>query len=104
MTHPNAEGPFTEHFLERASHRGLRPDTFHFILEFARAIHATGAVHYTLLERDVPDSLLSHPEVRRARDWIVVCGHDGSFLTCYRRSHASRFLRHKTRKASLLAA
>jgi hypothetical protein len=93
----------TRHFVERACHRGLRPEVLDFILAYGIEFRAAGATSLTVLERRLPAAIADAPVVRRARGWIVVTTDDGVLLTCYRRGDASRFLRTKPKRSEPLA-
>jgi hypothetical protein len=58
-------------------------------------VGAAGAVHLTVLDRDIPPDLRGSELSRKARDWIVITTRDGRLVTCYRRRHAWRFLQRK---------
>lgn len=94
----------TEHFIQRASQRGLRPDVFWFIVAHGTEVHACDATSLTVLRKALPPDLRDAPLARRARDWIVVTSREGALITCYRRGRASQFLRRKPKRSASLRA
>lgn len=88
----------THHFLERKAQRGLRDDVLDFILLHGREAHAVGALHLTIVERELPPELRTTRLARLARDWVVLVTPDASLLTCYRRREAMRFLKRKPKR------
>lgn len=83
------------HFIRRAQERGLREDVLEFILEFGTEFYGMGALHLTVLEKDLPPTQRRNPLASKARDWIVVCEGGDQGITCYRRKNAAKFLKRK---------
>lgn len=91
--------PMTRHFVERASLRHLRRDVLEFVLAFGAVTDAVDALHYTLVERELPPDLAGSELARRARDWVIVASRDtGALITCYRCESATRFLKRKSER------
>jgi len=83
------------HFDLRSAQRHLPETVYDLIVAWARPVHGAGAVFLTLREVDLPRDLRSSALARQARGWIVVQSRDGIALTCYRRAHATAFLRRR---------
>ena len=66
-----------------------------FIYWYGVEFDGAGATHVTLVERELPEDVRHDPRVAEARDWVLVLASGDVFVTCYRRSHATRFLRRK---------
>lgn len=64
MSHPIV----TEHFVQRASQRGLRPDVFWFVLAYGVETSAADAVSLTVLRKTLPPALRDAPTRRAQRD------------------------------------
>lgn len=88
-------GSATRHFEQRAEERALSPQVLAFIRAHGAELNAAGAVHLTVLDRDLPDELRGSELSRKARDWIVIATKEGRPITCYRHRHAWRFLHRK---------
>lgn len=86
----------TDHFRQRASQRGLRVNVLSFVLAHGTLVNRAGARFVTILRREIPPGV-DHELVERALGWVVVVSHDGAPMTCYRRQHAYRYVRRKTR-------
>lgn len=86
----------TQHYYARAAERALRSDVEEFLMTWGTETRAAGAIHITLVRRDLPIDLQDTDEAARAEGWIIVAGDDGSLVTCYRRSNAWRFIRRKS--------
>jgi hypothetical protein len=93
-----SQPPVRQHFADRFEQRRLRPAVLSFILAWGTEWRARGATHMTVLWRSLPASLRDTRIAHAARDWVVLMDDDGSLLTCYRRSEASRFLRRKPKR------
>ena len=85
----------TRHFFERCHERRLAREVLNFILLHGMELRARGATHLTVLSRYLPPDERCSALAQRARDWIVMLDDAGQLLTCYRRRHASRYLRRK---------
>jgi hypothetical protein len=85
----------TCHYLTRRAERTLRPEVEAFILRWGTPVQVAGAIHFTVVYRELPEEMRSSNEAARADGWIIVVAYDGSLLTCYRRRHAWRFIRRK---------
>ena len=88
----------TNHFSERCACRGLRTEVRDFILAYGVEYHATGANHLTVLDTHLPKDVRGCETAHHAKDWILVLSDDGVLMTCYRRPHATRFLRTKPKR------
>lgn len=85
----------TLHYRLRIAERALPPDVEAFLRTWGTEIWAAGARHITLLLKELPAELRDTMIARRAEDWILVAAPNGALMTCYQRSHASRFITRK---------
>ena len=83
------------HFIRRAEERGLREEVLEFILTYGSEWHRMGAMHLTVIERDLPTDVRGCAMAGKAKDWIVVLRDSDLPITCYRRANAARFLKKK---------
>ncbi len=88
----------TRHYQQRAGQRSLRTSNEEFVMAWGRETQAAGAVHMTVLRRDLPGGLRDSREARRAEGWIIVLSEDGALLSCYRRMDAPAYLRRKSQR------
>ena len=86
------------HFVRRAQERGLKEEVLEFILAFGTEFHRSGALHLTVLERDLPKLHRASPLASKARDWVVLISDTDLGITCYRRKNAASYLKKKSRR------
>ncbi len=86
------------HFMRRAQERGLKEEVLEFILAFGAEFHRSGALHLTVMERDLPKQLRSSTLASKAKDWVVLIAEIDLAITCYRRKNAASYLKKKSRR------
>lgn len=93
----NDQSP-SRHYRARAAERRLDPKVEEFLMRWGTEIRAAGAMHTTIVRRDLPTDVCTSKVAARAMGWILVASDDGSLITCYRRRDAWRFLRRKSER------
>lgn len=75
---------YTQHFMQRASQRGLRPQILEFVVAYGVETVREGFRFITVALRALPRGLPAGL-VEKAKGWVVVQGLNGHYVTCYRR-------------------